>query len=127
VIEKDSVNGKVRAIEPEAYCESMCVFLLLSGKSRIVPPEALTETLVERRAIGVAPALNPVGRHRTPDHRRDIGQGVGLRPPEVALDDLLPSDRPTQLADGPHVDLDGEPLAVDKHPIAIEDDQPRLS
>jgi hypothetical protein len=40
VIEKDGVDGKVRAIEPDAYCESMCVFLLLSGKTRIVPPEA---------------------------------------------------------------------------------------
>ena len=25
---------------PEAYCESMCVFLLLSGKTRYVPPAA---------------------------------------------------------------------------------------
>lgn len=40
VIEKDGLNGRVRAIQPEAYCESMCVFLLLSGKTRIVPPEA---------------------------------------------------------------------------------------
>lgn len=40
VIEKDGLNGKVRAIEPDAYCESMCVFLLLSGKTRNVPPEA---------------------------------------------------------------------------------------
>jgi hypothetical protein len=27
-------------ITPEAYCESMCVFLLLSGDKRYVPPEA---------------------------------------------------------------------------------------
>ena len=27
-------------INPEAYCESMCVFLLLSGDKRYVPPEA---------------------------------------------------------------------------------------
>jgi hypothetical protein len=40
VIEKDGLNGKVRAIRPDAYCESMCVFLLLSGNTRIVPPEA---------------------------------------------------------------------------------------
>jgi hypothetical protein len=40
VIETDGVNGKARAIDPEAYCESMCVFLLLSGKSRVVPLEA---------------------------------------------------------------------------------------
>lgn len=25
---------------PEAYCESMCVFLMLSGKSRYVPEQA---------------------------------------------------------------------------------------
>lgn len=40
VIEKDGLNGRVRAIQPDAYCESMCVFLLLSGKTRVVPPEA---------------------------------------------------------------------------------------
>lgn len=40
VIEKEGLTGKVRAIQPDAYCESMCVFLLLSGNSRIVPPEA---------------------------------------------------------------------------------------
>jgi hypothetical protein len=40
VTEADGLNGKVRAIKPDAYCESMCVFLLLSGTTRIVPPEA---------------------------------------------------------------------------------------
>lgn len=40
VIENNGAHGKVRAIEPDAYCESMCVFLLLSGTTRIVPPEA---------------------------------------------------------------------------------------
>jgi len=40
VIEKDGLNGKARVIQPDAYCESMCVFLLLSGTTRIVPPEA---------------------------------------------------------------------------------------
>ena len=33
--------GRTRAASmPEAYCESMCVFLLLSGKTRYVPPAA---------------------------------------------------------------------------------------
>jgi len=40
VIEADGLNGKARAIQPDAYCESMCVFLLLSGNTRIVPPQA---------------------------------------------------------------------------------------
>jgi hypothetical protein len=40
VTENEGLNGKVRAIKPDAYCESMCVFLLLSGKTRIVPREA---------------------------------------------------------------------------------------
>ncbi|GAA3851066.1 hypothetical protein AFIC_001281 [[Pseudomonas] carboxydohydrogena] len=40
VIETDGLNGKVRAIQPDAYCESMCVFLLLAGNTRTVPPEA---------------------------------------------------------------------------------------
>ncbi len=34
------VAGQGRAIAPEAYCESMCVFLLLSGATRDVPPQA---------------------------------------------------------------------------------------
>jgi hypothetical protein len=39
------VNHKARghdrsSIAPDAYCESMCVFLLLSGKARYVPREA---------------------------------------------------------------------------------------
>lgn len=33
-------DGKGRVIAPEAYCESMCVFLLLSGVTRDVPPQA---------------------------------------------------------------------------------------
>ena len=40
VVAQEGVNGKTRAIRPDAYCESMCVFLLLSGTTRIVPPEA---------------------------------------------------------------------------------------
>jgi hypothetical protein len=32
--------GQRGSVAPEAYCESMCVFLLLSGKARYVPQEA---------------------------------------------------------------------------------------
>ncbi len=38
-----SVAGKMAqgaSVLPDAYCESMCVFLLLSGKTRYVPPAA---------------------------------------------------------------------------------------
>jgi hypothetical protein len=35
-----TTQGDRGAIDPEAYCESMCVFLLLSGKSRYVPEAA---------------------------------------------------------------------------------------
>jgi len=35
-----SGQGGYGNIEPEAYCESMCVFLLLSGKTRYVPEAA---------------------------------------------------------------------------------------
>jgi hypothetical protein len=31
-------NGNRASVAPEAYCESMCVFLLLSGKTRYVSP-----------------------------------------------------------------------------------------
>jgi hypothetical protein len=35
-----SALGDHGSVSPEAYCESMCVFLLLSGKTRYVPREA---------------------------------------------------------------------------------------
>jgi hypothetical protein len=35
-----SARGERAHMSPEAYCESMCVFLLLSGKSRYVPEQA---------------------------------------------------------------------------------------
>jgi len=35
-----SARGERAHVSPEAYCESMCVFLLLSGKSRYVPEQA---------------------------------------------------------------------------------------
>lgn len=35
-----SAHGDHGSIAPEAYCESMCVFLLLSGKTRYVPQQA---------------------------------------------------------------------------------------
>jgi hypothetical protein len=35
-----TAQGDRGAIDPDAYCESMCVFLLLSGKSRYVPEAA---------------------------------------------------------------------------------------
>src|SRR6201996_6473353 len=35
-----TTQGEHGAIDPQAYCESMCVFLLLSGKTRYVPEAA---------------------------------------------------------------------------------------
>jgi hypothetical protein len=35
-----SARGERAHVSPEVYCESMCVFLLLSGKSRYVPEQA---------------------------------------------------------------------------------------
>ena len=35
-----TAKGDRASIDPEAYCESMCVFLLLSGKTRYVPEAA---------------------------------------------------------------------------------------
>ena len=35
-----TAQGERASVVPEAYCESMCVFLLLSGKTRYVPPSA---------------------------------------------------------------------------------------
>jgi hypothetical protein len=36
----DGGKGERASVAPEAYCESMCVFLLLSGKTRYVPEAA---------------------------------------------------------------------------------------
>jgi hypothetical protein len=37
---KQTSHGQHASVRPEAYCESMCVFLLLSGKTRYVPDAA---------------------------------------------------------------------------------------
>jgi hypothetical protein len=39
-IQTHTVQGDRASVLPEAYCESMCVFLLLSGKTRYVPEAA---------------------------------------------------------------------------------------
>ena len=39
-VRNDAAQGRRPSVAPEAYCESMCVFLLLSGKTRYVPEAA---------------------------------------------------------------------------------------
>ena len=39
-VETHTAHGDRASVVPEAYCESMCVFLLLSGKTRYVPEAA---------------------------------------------------------------------------------------
>jgi hypothetical protein len=39
-VQKRTAQGERASIEPGAYCESMCVYLLLSGKTRYVPDGA---------------------------------------------------------------------------------------
>ena len=39
-VRMQTAQGDRARVMPEAYCESMCVFLLLSGKTRYVPPAA---------------------------------------------------------------------------------------
>jgi len=39
-VRNDTAQGKRPGVAPEAYCESMCVFLLLAGKTRYVPDAA---------------------------------------------------------------------------------------
>jgi hypothetical protein len=39
-VRTQTTNGERASVAPEAYCESMCVFLLLAGKTRYVPPVA---------------------------------------------------------------------------------------
>jgi len=40
MLDHKAKGGDRGSVAPEAYCESMCVFLLLSGKARYVPQEA---------------------------------------------------------------------------------------
>jgi hypothetical protein len=40
VVQNPTAQGERASVVPEAYCESMCVFLLLSGKTRYVPEAA---------------------------------------------------------------------------------------
>jgi hypothetical protein len=40
IVETRGAQGRRFSVTPDAYCESMCVFLLLSGKSRYVPETA---------------------------------------------------------------------------------------
>jgi hypothetical protein len=40
VVQNHTAQGDHSGVMPEAYCESMCVFLLLSGKTRYVPAAA---------------------------------------------------------------------------------------
>jgi hypothetical protein len=40
VVEHAGKNGPEREVVADAYCESMCVFLLLAGQTRYVPPGA---------------------------------------------------------------------------------------
>ena len=40
IVETHGAPGRRFSVMPDAYCESMCVFLLLSGKSRYVPETA---------------------------------------------------------------------------------------
>jgi hypothetical protein len=39
-VQTHTAQGDRASVEPDAYCESMCVFLLLSGKTRYVPEAA---------------------------------------------------------------------------------------
>src|SRR6202795_5098365 len=39
-VQTHSAKGDRASIDPDAYCESMCVYLLLSGKTRYVPEAA---------------------------------------------------------------------------------------
>src|ERR1700753_2651775 len=39
-VENHTAHGDPASVRPDAYCESMCVFLLLSGKTRYVPDGA---------------------------------------------------------------------------------------
>src|SRR5260221_9465019 len=39
-VQTHTAQGDRASVEPEAYCESMCVYLLLSGKTRYVPQAA---------------------------------------------------------------------------------------
>lgn len=76
-VETKSASGVRAAVVPQAYCESMCVFLLLSGTTRYVPAEA--QVRVHQIWMGDR-AENPKAASYTADDlmivERDIGRLV---------------------------------------------------
>ena len=57
--------------------------------------------------------------HLRLDHRHDVGVAAA----DERLDRLLARHGPAGGRDRRDVDVDDEPLAVDQHPVAVEDDQ----
>ena len=53
----------------------------------------------------------------------DRSLGVAVGAPDEPLNYLRLAHGPAQLAQHPHVHLDGQTLAVDQHAVAIEDHQ----
>lgn len=79
--------------------------------------------LVEGAPVLGCPARLPACRQRPAEVRDDLGDRVGLRPAEEPFDHLVARDLPPDLGKRPDVDLDGEPLGVHEHAVAVEDDE----
>ena len=57
-----SAHGERASVSPEAYCESMCVFLLLSGKSTVLPRSSPSSCRACLRCTSGAPSASRVWR-----------------------------------------------------------------
>ena len=77
----------------------------------------------EGLAVEVLEGVLPVGGEGTPQMRFDLGLHEGVGAADEALDDLALGEGPAQLGEDPHVDADGQALAVHEHAVAVEDDE----
>src|SRR6266576_182282 len=135
-VQKRTAQGERASIEPRAYCESMCVYLLLSGKTRYVPDGAhvrVRQIWMGDRADDAKAAS--YSAHDLMIVERDIGRlakytfdmgGAGdllslslnvppwedlheLSPAELRLTNLVTTDAVAEVL--PHMDIANVPVA----------------
>ena len=87
--------------------------------------DAVDRLQLALEGLGVprAAARDPVLGERMAQVRLDGLAHHRRRAPDVAVDDLLLGEVEPELGEHHRVDADGDRLAVDEHPVAVEDDQ----
>jgi hypothetical protein len=78
---------------------------------------------VERVPVQMPEGLLPIRVETPAELSLDLPDHVLLRAADEALDHLGLGQRPAELGEHPDVDPHADPLAVDEHPVAVEDDE----